>query len=182
MVNTQHFKRLLALITIHSRILAEGETACLSYLSIQQWLAIVTYDLCFVPAVASVHISWLENQSVSYSVTQFSHFCNWSHKLTCLLLLFYSREEKNVALAELRDELLASKKSLESLRQEVSKTEKNSVYYQSLWSSAIYQWKGLRSCFVCCTSEPYSLPLPLYLYYFLTSQLSCHVTLAFYVK
>ena len=29
------------------------------------------------------------------------------------------REEKNVAFAELRDELLASKKSLETLRQEV---------------------------------------------------------------
>ena len=126
MVNTQHFKRLLALITIQSRILAEGETACLSYLSIQQWLAIVTYDLCFVPAVASVHISWLENQSVSYHsylVITFGNFSIWAHKhvfntrwhLILFLLLLYSREEKNVALQALRDELLASKKSLESL-------------------------------------------------------------------
>ena len=34
-------------------------------------------------------------------------------------------------LAELRDELVASKKSLESLRQEVSKIEKNSDCYLS---------------------------------------------------
>ena len=143
----------------------------------------MTYDLCFVPAVASVHIIWLENQSVSYFVIQSGNFCNWSHKhvfytrwhLILFLLLFYSREEKNVALAELRDELLASKKSLESLRQEVSKKERNLDYYQSSWSSAIYQWKGWRSCSVCCTSQLYSLPLPLYQYYFLTSQLSCHV-------
>ena len=149
----------------------------------------MTFDLCFVPAVASFHITWLENQSVSYLVKKFGNFCNyWSHKhvfytrwlLILFLLLFYSREEKNVALAELRDELLASKKSLESLRQEVSKIEKNSDLYQSSWSSAIYQWKRWRSCFVCCTSHPYSLPLPLYQYYFLTSQLSCYVTVAFY--
>jgi len=91
----------------------------------------VTYDLCFVPAIASFHnISWLENQSVSYLVIKFGNFCNyWSHKhvfytrwlLILFLLLFYFREEKNVALAELRDDLVASKKSLESLRQEVSK-------------------------------------------------------------
>ena len=149
----------------------------------------MTYDLCFVPAVASVHIIWLENQSVSYLVIQFGNFCNWSHKhvlytwwhLILFLLLFYSREEKNVALAELRDELLASKKSLESLRQEVSKKERNSDYYQSSWSSAICQWKGWRSCSVCCTSHPYSLPLSRYQHHFLTSQLSCHVTVAVYV-
>ena len=41
------------------------------------------------------------------------------------LLLLYSREEKNVALEQLMDELL------ESRRQQVSKTEKNSDYYQS---------------------------------------------------
>lgn len=46
-------------------------------------------------------------------------------------LLTEEIEEKNVALAELRDELLASKKSLESLRQEVSKKERNLDYYQS---------------------------------------------------
>ena len=148
----------------------------------------MTCDLCFVPAVALVHISWLENQSVSYLVITFGNVCIWAHKhvfntrryLILFLLLLYSREEKNVVLEALRDELLASKKSLESLRQQVSKTEKNSDYYQSSWSSAIYQWKGWRSCFVCCTSHPYSLPLPLYLYYFLTSQLSCYVTVAFY--
>ena len=37
------------------------------------------------------------------------------------MLIFFFREEKNVALAELRDELLASKKGLEALRQEVNK-------------------------------------------------------------
>ena len=150
----------------------------------------MTCDLCFVPAIASFHSSWLENQSVSYLVIKFGNFCNWAHKhvfytrwhLILFLLLFYFREEKNVALVELRDELLASKKSLESLRQEVSKKEKNSDYYQSSWSSAVYQWQGWRSCSVCCISQPYSLPLPLYQYYFLTSQLSCHVTVAFYVK
>lgn len=38
-----------------------------------------------------------------------------------LCSFFFFREEKNVALAELRDELLASKKGLEALRQEVNK-------------------------------------------------------------
>ena len=150
----------------------------------------MTCDLCLVPAIASVHIIWLENQSVSYLVIQFGNFCTWAHKhvfysrwhLILFLLLFYSREEKNVVLAELRDELVASKKSLESLRQEVSKIEKNSDCYLSSWSSAIYQRKGWRSCSVCCTSHPYSLPLSLYQHYFLTSQLSCHVTVAVYVK
>ena len=132
----------------------------------------------------------VRKQLVSCLVIQFGNFCNWFHKrflytrwhLILFLLLFYSREEKNVALAELRDELLASKKSLESLRQEVSKIEKNSDCYQSSWSSAIDQWKGWRSCSVCYTSHPYSLPLSLYQHFFLTSQLSCHVTVAVYVK
>ena len=80
----------------------------------------------------------------------------WAHKhvfntrwhLILFLLLLYSRQEKNNALQALSDELLASKKSLESLKQQVSKTEKNSDYYQSSWSSAIYQWKDLVLCVV----------------------------------
>ena len=38
-----------------------------------------------------------------------------------MFIFFFFREEKNVALAELRDELLAGKKGLEALRQEVNK-------------------------------------------------------------
>lgn len=144
-----------------------------------------TCDLYFVPAIASFPYQ-LVRKSVSYLVIKFGNFCNWSHKhvfytrwlLILFLLLFYFREEKNVALAELRDELLASKKSLESLRQEVSKKKKNSDGYQSSWSSAVYQWKGWRSCMFCVlVLTPYVIPGPNLFTCVTFSLLNCHVML-----
>ena len=49
-----------------------------------------------------------------------------------MFIFFFFSEEKNVALAELRDELLAGKKGLEALRQEVNKKDQGLFQLRSV--------------------------------------------------
>ena len=74
-----------------------------------------------------------------------SHFVGavclrWKKWLRLFVFIFFFREEKNVALAELRDELLASKKGLEALRQEVNKNTKGFFNWDLSWITIIWSW------------------------------------------